>query len=96
MCFKRKDNLEDKVKLKKNTSEPASPSPASGGFEAFCHVTSLHGWKFLTTEYKASTLLKVIWIGVILGSIGVAALFLTNSVLDFTGSSVQTTQDTSR
>ena len=81
------------------SKEPAvvpRPVEQRGGFEKFCHVTSLHGWKFLTTEYKTSTLLKVIWIGVILGSIGVAVLFLTHSVLDFTGSSVQTTQDTSR
>ena len=74
-------------------AEPSSSSP----FSNFCQTTSLHGWRFLAEDNTAGPqALKFGWVLVVMAAIGVAAFFLTNSILDFRSSTVQTTQDTSR
>ncbi|TRY76559.1 hypothetical protein TCAL_05309 [Tigriopus californicus] len=65
-------------------------------FDHFCETTSLHGWKFLGQSQPSRKLLRFGWMGVVLGSIGVSIFFLSNSMMDFKSSTVQTTQDTSR
>jgi len=70
-----------------------------GFFRDFCQTTSLHGWRFLASpsgESYGKRALLAGWALVVLASIGVAAFFLSNSVIDFLSSAVQTTQDTSR
>ena len=72
---------------------------SSGCFEQFCQATSLHGWKFLASNDEQTNkrpLLKIGWIAVVIGSIGVAVFFLTHSFVNFLGSTVMTTQDTTR
>ena len=64
-------------------------------FERFCSSTSLHGWKYLSSN-NVNAALKIGWIAVVLGSMGVAGFFLGYSCNDFLASKVQTTQDTSR
>ena len=74
-------------------------STSSGCFQQFCQATSLHGWKFLTNEDEQANkrpLLKAGWIAVVFGSIGVAVFFLAHSFINFFGSTVMTTQDTTR
>ena len=70
----------------------------SSTFESFCQTTSLHGWKFLSSEENVNLNFPLLlgWMLVVLGSIGVAVFFLSNSIIDFRSSTVQTTQDTSR
>ena len=71
----------------------------SGFFEHFCHATSLHGWKFLASNDELThkrPILKIGWIAVVIGSIGVAIFFLSHSFINFIGSTVMTTQDTTR
>ncbi len=63
-------------------------------FETFCSCTSLHGWKYLSSEVNRT--LRVGWVLVVLASMGVASFFLGYSFNDFISSTVQTTQDTSR
>ena len=77
----------------------ATMSTSSGCFQQFCQATSLHGWKFLANEDEQANkrpLLKAGWIAVVFGSIGVAVFFLTHSFINFFGSTVMTTQDTTR
>nr|XP_040563668.1 uncharacterized protein LOC121113868 [Lepeophtheirus salmonis] len=70
-------------------------SRSSASFEKFCQVTSLHGWKFLSAK-QSSKPLRFGWILVVLASLAVTIFFLMYSILNFWGSTVQTTQDTSR
>ena len=65
-------------------------------FADFCQTTSLHGWKFLRGGAPIRRPLRVGWMAVVIGSLGVAIFFLSNSFIDFQSSTVQTTQDTSR
>ena len=62
-------------------------------------LVSLHGWKFLGRNDEQTNkrpILKIGWIAVVVGSIGVATFFLAHSLIDFLGSTVMTTQDTTR
>ena len=63
-------------------------------FERFCHCTSLHGWKYLSSSVNFT--LRIGWVGVVLAAMGVAAFFLGYCCNDFLSSTVQTSQDTSR
>ena len=68
-------------------------------FKLFSDVRSLHGWKFLGRSDEHTNnrpIFKIVWILVVLGSIGVASFFLTHSFTNFLGSTVMTTQDTTR
>lgn len=82
-------------RLSEELRTPLSFAPAS-------RTTSLHGWRFLSPDRAFSAnkwqrfWLNAGWAAVVLGSIGVAVFFLSNSVIDFLSSTVQTTQDTSR
>ena len=91
------------------SSPSEAPSARPSTFESFCQTTSLHGWRFLAPDGEQYSsggrgqgrgqrrrLLTASWGAVVLGSIGVAVFFLSNSLVDFLSSTVQTTQDTSR
>lgn len=53
----------------------------------FCSTTSLHGWPHLPA---ASDRQKLFWLVVITGSLGAACYFTTNTVTQFTTSTVVT------
>ena len=67
---------------------------SKSSFERFCDCTSLHGWKYLSSNVNIA--LRIGWVAVVLGSMGVAGFFLGYSCNNFLSSTVQTTQDTSR
>ena len=69
-------------------------SKSKSSFERFCNATSLHGWKYLSSNVNLA--LRIGWVAVVLGSMGVAGFFLGYSCNNFLSSTVQTTQDTSR
>ena len=79
--------------LRFEIEEEVRDSKASS-FERFCHCTSLHGWKYLSSSVNFT--LRIGWVGVVLAAMGVAAFFLGYCFNDFVSSTVQTTQDTSR
>lgn len=94
------DNLGRMKRSEVSLSRTPGNSPESrwnlSTFDHFCETTSLHGWKFLGQSQPSRKLLRFGWMGVVLGSIGVSIFFLSNSIMDFKSSTVQTTQDTSR
>lgn len=80
------------IEIEEQIEEESSPPRSS--FERFCNCTSLHGWKYMASNVNFT--LRIGWVAVVLGSMGVAAFFLGYSCNDFLSSTVQTTQDTSR
>lgn len=92
------------IRFDEEASEQPPPSPprphdsirskSGSSFERFCNCTSLHGWKYLSSN--VNTTLRIGWVAVLLAAMGVAAFFLGYSCNDFLSSTVQTTQDTSR
>jgi len=74
--------------------DKATVAKAKSSFETFCSCTSLHGWKYLSSNVNRT--LKLGWVLVVLASMGVASFFLSYSLNNFLSSTVQTTQDTSR
>ena len=81
----------DEISL--NQSDTTGQKP----FKQFCEATSLHGWKFLSSDGTfRRPILKACWIVVVALSFGVACFFLFHSIKNFVSATVMTTQDTSR
>lgn len=59
----------------------------AGAAKEFCMSTSLHGWPHLPA---ASNCEKFFWLAAIAGSLGAAVYFTTNTVTQFTSSTVVT------
>ena len=78
-----------------NEADLDNNNATSTTFDTFCNATSLHGWKYLSKS-GANRPLRVAWVAVVVGAMGVAGFFLAYSLNDFLSSTVQTTQDTSR
>ena len=55
----------------------------------YCEQTSLHGWYYISGSTRRAW--KVIWLAIVMTSIGVAAVFIFKAAEDFTKSTVVTT-----
>lgn len=60
-------------------------------FREFCASTSLHGWHHLN---RVSSHGRLVWMVIVLASLGVASVFLFTAAQDFMTRSVVTTIDT--
>ena len=61
-------------------------------FHEFCQQTSLHGWQYLGKG--GGTKGKIVWLFIVLSSLGVASVFLVTSAEDFVNRAVVTTIQT--
>ena len=74
------------------TSESDSGESDKNSFHEFCQQTSLHGWQYLGKG--GGTKGKIVWLFIVLASLGVASVFLFTSAEDFVNRAVVTTIQT--
>ena len=75
------------------TSESVTSGESDkNSFHEFCQQTSLHGWQYLGKG--GGTKGKIVWLFIVLASLGVASVFLFTQVEDFLNRSVVTTIQT--
>ena len=74
------------------TSESDSGESDKNSFHEFCQQTSLHGWQYLGKG--GGTKGKIVWLFIVLASLGVASVFLFTSTEDFVTRAVVTTIQT--
>ena len=74
------------------TSESDSGESDKNSFHEFCQQTSLHGWQYLGKG--GGTKGKIVWLFIVLASLGVASVFLFTQAEDFLNRSVVTTIQT--
>ena len=71
-------------------SETSNGQTESNSFHEFCQQTSLHGWQYLAKTGSGKKG-KIVWLGIVLASLGVASIFLATAANDFSNRSVVTT-----
>jgi hypothetical protein len=67
-------------------------APQQNTFNEFCQHTSLHGWQYLGQVGTRNG--KIVWLVIVMASLGVASLFLATAAKDFANRAVVTTIDT--
>lgn len=69
-----------------------SEKPVKNTFEDFCEHTSLHGWQHIGRVKTRNG--RLVWLVIVVASLGVASVFLATAAKDFVNRSVVTTIDT--
>ncbi len=82
----------DQGRGRRRSESSVSSKDSKSTFVEFCNSTSLHGWQYL--GHVGSIRGRIVWLTIVMASLGVASVFLATAAKDFANRAVVTTIDT--